>query len=315
MVPPVSDSPQSKSIQEIPSAIFGVIAAAVTPLSPDYKPDLAGLPQFLAFLARRGCHGALLLGTTGEGPSFSPQQRLDLIRAALEVRQDHPQFRLLAGTGTPSLAESIDLTAQAFAAGVDGVVVLPPYYFRSAGEQGLFEWFSRLIMEGVPAGQSLFAYHIPAVSGVPLSLDLLARLKETFPDRFAGIKDSSGDAAHAQALGARFGGEMIVLTGNDRLLSLALQNQAVGCITAAANLISPGLRRLWEAFQSGQSVAELQDEVSQQRAILERYPPLPALIKALLARQFGFPSWTVCPPLLSVPAEIVEQVSEQLQLA
>jgi 4-hydroxy-tetrahydrodipicolinate synthase len=88
------------------------------------------VPRLLDFLARRGCHGALLLGTTGEGPSFAPEERIAIFRAALEVQQTQPAFRLLAGTGTPSLEETIILTRAAFDLGMDGVVVLPPYYFR-----------------------------------------------------------------------------------------------------------------------------------------------------------------------------------------
>src|SRR5512143_3179954 len=94
--------------------LAGVYAAAVTPLKADFSPDVDAIPPFLSFLAGRGCHGALILGTTGEGPSFSPAERETIWRAAVKVRQQHPEFRLLAGTGTPSLTETIDLTRMAF---------------------------------------------------------------------------------------------------------------------------------------------------------------------------------------------------------
>jgi len=108
-----------------PQAFNGIFAAAITPLRSDFSPDLSVLPLYLDFLAQRGCHGALLLGTTGEGPSFSPEQRRDVFRAALKVRQEHPEFRLLAGTGTPSLDETSALTRSAFDLGIGtGSIVL-----------------------------------------------------------------------------------------------------------------------------------------------------------------------------------------------
>lgn len=282
------------------ATLSGVYAAAVTPLKPDFSPDLEAIPHLLGFLAGRGCHGALVLGTTGEGPSFSPAEREAIWRAARLVRQEHPEFRLLAGTGTPSLTETIDLTRLAFDLGFDAVVTLPPYYFRSAGEQGLFAWFRELMLKAVPRDGALLGYHFPGVAGIGFSLDLLARLKEAFPDSFEGIKDSSHDADFAQALGARFGDALTVLSGTDSDFTLALQNHASGCITAPANLISPALREIFDIFWDGRDPAETQARVSAKRHALEKFLPFPASLKALLHRLHGFPRWTVRPPLVGI---------------
>ena len=280
------------------SRISGVFAAALTPLMTDFSPDLDAVPRFLSFLAERGCHGALILGTTGEGPSFSPIQRETIYRAAMSIKESHPDFILLAGTGTPSLDETTALTRQAFDLGFDGVVVLPPYYYRNATEEGLFRWYARVLSVAVPEDGALLGYHIPAVSGVALSLDLLSRLKDTFPDRFYGIKDSSGDPGNARQLGERFRNDLIVLTGYDRLFSFALENGASGCITAPANLISPILRRIWDAYQAGESDQIAQQEATAIREKMDSFPPASSLLKALLAANYNFPRWPVAPPLL-----------------
>ena len=292
----------------------GVFAAALTPLNSNFSPDRTSLPEYLSFLARRGCHGALLLGTTGEGPSFSPEQRLEIYQAAIEVRQSHPDFLLFAGTGTPSLEETVLLTRKAFDLGLDGVVVLPPYYFRKASEAGLFTWFSEVLRQAVPKGGNLFGYHIPGVSGVPLSLDLISRLKDTYPERFVGLKDSSGDPEFARQLGAEFNGDLRIFTGTDQLFSLALQSGASGCITAPANLISPDLRRIWDSHQEGKPEEEVQVHVNRIRTTLEKFPPYPPLLKALLARYHGFPRWPVCPPLISLSEETEARVVAELDL-
>jgi 4-hydroxy-tetrahydrodipicolinate synthase len=300
--------------------LAGVYAAAVTPLRPDFSLDLDSLPGLLAFFARRGCHGALLLGTTGEGPSFSPRERLALFKAALAVRQKHPDFRLLAGTGTPSLDETAELTRAALELGFDGAVVLPPYYFRKVSDEGLFAWFSQVIQRAVPEGSYLLGYHFPGVSGVGLSLELLTRLKEAYPGRFAGLKDSSADPELASRLGKRFGGELAVLNGTDRLFSYALERNAAGCITALANLLSPDLRQVWDFHQNGspdpqaqQAADQAQRRLNQGREVVERYPPAAPLLKALLAHLHDFPRWAVRPPILPLPAGVEEQAAAEMK--
>jgi 4-hydroxy-tetrahydrodipicolinate synthase len=286
--------------------LYGVYAAAVTPLRSTLAPDTQGVISLMEFLHQRGCHGVLLMGTTGEGPSLSPSERRQLLKSAQTYRETNPDFRLLAGTGTPSLQETIDLTREAFRLGVDGVVVLPPYYFRKVDDDGLFAWFSYVIQKAVPDGRALFGYHFPGVSGVSLSLDLLARLKDAYPNRFAGLKDSSGDAEHARALVERFGSDLLVFTGSDRLLTHALQNHAAGCITALANLCSPLSRQIWDAFQKGQLLPEAQARLIEARHLVENYPPAAPLLKALLSRLHALPAWKVKPPLLPHDDKLME---------
>jgi 4-hydroxy-tetrahydrodipicolinate synthase len=291
-----------------------VYAASVTPLKPDFSPDLESLPALLAFFASRGCDGALLLGTTGEGPSFSARERQALFRAALEVRQAHPSFRLLAGTGTPSMEETIEITKQAFNLGFDGAVVLPPYYFRKVSDEGLFAWFSQIMGKAVPEGAYLLGYHFPKVSGVPLSIDLLARLKDEFPGRFAGLKDSSADSDYARQLGERFGGDFAVMSGTDSLFSQALSWGASGCITAPANLFSPDLKHIWDLHQQGKTDPRIEARIATARRFVDSYPPAPPLLKAMLARGHGFPRWPVRPPLLPLPAEVEEKAADELNI-
>jgi 4-hydroxy-tetrahydrodipicolinate synthase len=283
--------------------LSGVYAAAVTPLDSSLHPDPDGLLSLLGFLADRGCHGALLLGTTGEGPSLSLSERKTILLAGRRFSESHPDFRLLAGVGLPALEDTIDLTRFAFDLGYDAVVVLPPYYYRTAGDDGLFTWFGEVIKKAVPEGRGLLGYHIPGVSGVGLSTELLKRLKDAHPDRFIGLKDSSADSSTAQELGKTFGTDLLVLNGTDRLLSDALSAGASGCITALANLVSPELRAVWDAHLAGRKDPAAQARLDDARAISERFPPAPALIKDLLAEFHGFSRWPVKPPLLPLEPE------------
>jgi 4-hydroxy-tetrahydrodipicolinate synthase len=286
----------------------------VTPLKNDLTLDLDSVPVLLNFLASRGCHGAVLFGTTGEGPSFSPSEREALMRTAISYREGHPEFRLIAGVGTPSLSETIELTKLAFDLGFDAALSLPPYYFRKATDDGLFNWFRELITKAVPSDQYLLGYHFPNVAGIGFSIDLLARLKDTFPAQFAGIKDSSHDAELTRNLGEKFGYDLVVLNGTDSYVQLAMQNKAAGCITAPANIISPELREVWDLIQAGKDAFAAQARVTELREILDKYPPFPPTLKVLLHRLYSLPRWHVKPPLEDISDSLAEKIAGELAL-
>jgi 4-hydroxy-tetrahydrodipicolinate synthase len=288
--------------------LAGVYAAAVTPLKHDSTLDLDSVPALLDFFASRGCHGIVLFGTTGEGPSFSPSEREALMRLACEARDQMPGFRLIAGTGTPSLSETIDLTKLAFDLGYDAALLLPPYYFRKATDEGLFHWFSEVIQKAVPSDKYVLGYHFPSVAGIGFSMELLSRLKDAFPTQFAGLKDSSHDADLARNLGETFGYDLAVFTGTDSYLQLAMENKAAGCVTAPANILSPDLREIWDAMNEGKETTGAQKRIQKKRDVLDKYPPFPPTLKALLHRFHGFPRWSVKPPLVNIIPEMEEQL-------
>ena len=285
--------------------LSGVYAAAVTPMDGEYNPDVDAIHKLMEFYADNGCHGALILGTTGEGPGFNPTDRVEIMQAAAQIKQTRPEFRLFAGTGTASLMETIELNQAAFKMGYDAVVVLPPYYFRNASETGLLSWFTDVIRESVPEDKLLLGYHIPQVSGVRLTIELLQKIQEKFPNRFGGMKDSEGSLENTQAFANAFAGKLI-LVGNDRLLTPGLQAGASGCITALANLVSPWLRQIFDQFGEGETT-EIQAKVDAARDLLGQFSPFPPSIKFLMSEINGFPSWPVLPPL--VPLGEQDQLS------
>jgi 4-hydroxy-tetrahydrodipicolinate synthase len=292
--------------------LAGVYVAAVTPLKEDYSPDLEAIPRLLKFYAERDCHGALLLGTTGEGPSFSPEERKDIWGAATKIREEHPEFRLMAGTGSPSLEETAAYNKLAFELGFDAVVTLPPFYFRTASEDGLFTWFSQIINRSVPGDGWLLGYHFPKVSGVPLSASLLKRLRDAYPEQFGGLKDSSGELAHAKTMVDELE-DRLVLVGNDSLMTENLAYGGSGCITALANLVSPDLRQIWDTFALGEPDAEAQQRVDSARELLNPLTPFAASLKGLLPKLTSLPQWAVKPPLMPFAEEALEEAAQSFK--
>ncbi|MDP1544384.1 MAG: dihydrodipicolinate synthase family protein, partial [Anaerolineales bacterium] len=187
----------------------------------------------------------------------------------------------------------------------------PPYYFRKVSDDGLFQWFSELIEKAVPEGKHLLGYHIPPMTGIGFSLDLLERLKTKYPNQFAGIKDSSHDESFATAVGQRFGKELLVLNGTDSYFHHALKNHAQGAITAPANLISDNLRQVWDLHQEGKDPSDAQAIVMEQRHFLEQYAPIAPILKGLLHKIHGLPHWAVRPPLESASEKVIEEAAEK----
>jgi 4-hydroxy-tetrahydrodipicolinate synthase len=294
--------------------LSGVYAAAITPLKTDSSLALDDIQKYLEFLFRRGCHGALILGTTGEGPSFSAEERIKIFRAASEIRRVKPEFRLLAGTGTPSLEETITLTKGAFKLGFDGVVVLPPYYFHQANPEGILNWFQELINRAVPKDGVLLGYHFPVQAGLPIPIEVISKLTMDFPNQFAGFKDSTKESAYALQIGDRLDERLIALVGNEINLSESLHSGGSGCITGMANLHSPSLRRVWEDFHAGNNTQEIQGEINKKKRIIEQYQPYAPTLKVLLSELHGFPSWGVRLPLTPPPTDKIDRLLQEIQL-
>lgn len=296
---------------QTPHPLSGIYAAAVTPATKELKPDPDQIPGLMEFYADRGCHGALILGTTGEGPSFSLKERVEIMEAAASIKETRPDFRLLAGTGTPSLKETISLNQAAFSFGYEAVVVLPPYYFRGASEAGLLHWFSEVIAESVPGDKSLLGYHIPQVSGMPLTIELLQQLNTRFLSRFGGLKDSEGKLETTKSFTSAFP-DKLILVGNERILTKGLEAGASGAITAMANLLSPWLREIYDNF-GVKDTSMLQAKADAARKLLEQYSPFPPSVKFLMAEFADFPIWSVIPPLVSLTQDEKSSLKSQFK--
>ena len=290
----------------------GIIAASITPLLDDYSPDYDAIPHYLRFLEEQGCHGALILGTTGEGPSFSYLERLKIFEAASQIRQTNPDFILYAGTGTPSMQETIELNKRAFNFGFDGVVVLPPFYFRKPTENGLFAWYKEVIKKSIPSDGILLGYHIPPITGISLTTSLLKRLQDEFPQRFAGIKDSSGEETQISLFNSSFHNSLMYYVGNDRFLSKTIEIGGSGTITALNNVAGNLSRAIWENFNAHIPYHNIQAKLTHARRIIEDYTPYAPSIKAVLHQLFGFPLWHVRPPLNKLPTGKIDEVCERI---
>jgi 4-hydroxy-tetrahydrodipicolinate synthase len=287
--------------------ISGIIPAVATPFDTDGRVHTANLRQHIEGLADEGCAAALLMGTTGEGPSLGYYERDVVIATGLEAQG---RLKILAGTGTASLTDTIAITRRAFELGVDGVVVIPPFFFKKVSDAGLFDFYTRLLDQAVPDDGLLFLYHFPNMSAVPLSAELIEKLVAHDP-RVAGVKDSSGDLENTRMLSARFP-QLRIFSGNDRHVLPALQGGAAGAMTAGTNLLAPIAVQVYRLFQQKKEAAAVQDLLTAARITLEKYGSFPAVNKAALARRYHSMGWEVRPPLVPLTADLTTALLEEL---
>lgn len=291
--------------------IRGVYCASATPLNADLSPDLGALAAHARALIADGCDGIALLGTTGEANSFSVAERRTILEAAAQAVGPE---RLMPGTGVNALSETIELTRHALSLGVTRVVMLPPSYYKGVSDEGLFRAYAHVIEAiGDPRLQVLL-YHIPQVSGVPISHDLIARLVDEFPQTVVGIKDSAGKIENMQAMITRFPG-FSVLAGADPLLLPLMGMGGAGCITATSNLVADSLATVFRHHADpahAAAVQAAQARINAFRDLSNSYVQIPA-IKAMVAFRHGAALWArTRPPLVALAADELANLKDRL---
>jgi 4-hydroxy-tetrahydrodipicolinate synthase len=274
---------------------YGVISAMLTPFVSDVGPvDYEWLPAYLRFLEQSGLHGVLALGTTGEGPSMSVAERERVLDTIIAHRGG---LAVLAGTGCAALTETIALSRYAIDRGADAALVMPPFYIKSPSEAGILAYY-RALAEALPADARLMLYHIPQVTGVPITPTIIEGLLESHSGQFYGIKDSSGNWDHSLGLIKAYP-QLKIFTGSDRLISKALAHKAAGAITALSSAFPRLARAVYDAHYNGGDVAAAQARLTAVRDLVDPVNTPPAL-KAALAWTSDLPETSVRLPLVAM---------------
>ena len=280
----------------------------LTPIAPDGGVDHGRFVRHAQALLARGVDGVAPFGTTGEGVSFSVKERSDGV-AALLAGGISPQ-RVVAATGCAALTETIALTRESVQAGCAGCLVLPPYFFNAMSDDGLYAWYARVIEAVADPRLRVLLYHIPQFSGIPLSVDLVARLADAFPGVIAGVKDSGGDWSYTSALLDRVP-ELGILVGHEPHVPRLLREGGAGTICGVANVFPEMVRAL---FSPSVTPAD-EERIATFISILFEYPFLSAF-KAIVAAQTADPGWRALrPPWIELPETAQQRLLGALERA
>ncbi|MBR0823478.1 dihydrodipicolinate synthase family protein [Bradyrhizobium liaoningense] len=285
----------------------GVYAAAITPIGADGEPDLKGLVSYCRGLIAAGCDGVAPLGTTGEAAAlpFQFRQRVPDALAASGIAPD----AVILGAGSPSLGDAVAIGKASLAAGYSNLLVLPPYYTKEPSDEGLYDYYSRIIDALGDNRLHLYLYHIPQVTMVPISHALVARLRDKFGGIIAGIKDSSGNFDSAKSyVGAE---DFDVFPSTESVLSEGLAAGCAGVISGSTNISAALARDVLRA--SGAERAALQAKLTDFRQTIQKFPLIPA-VKQVHAWRTGDPGWLrMLPPLRGLSAEQTAQLRREME--
>ncbi len=237
---------------------FGLSVALATPFGEDWLIDLPRLVAHGRQSLADGCNSLTVFGTTGEGASLGLNERQRALGALVGAGVD-PATQLVVGIAAASVEDAIAQGRAGLMLGCPSFLLAPPFYFKSPADEGLFDWFAAVLTGLGPKASNVILYHIPQVTSVGLSVELIDRLKKAFPRQVAGVKDSSGDWANSQAL-LKHHADLHILIGDERLLAKAMNLGASGTICGLAN-IAPDLMQAPVAGIEEPRIAEIIEQL------------------------------------------------------
>jgi 4-hydroxy-tetrahydrodipicolinate synthase len=271
------------------SPIRGLWCATLTPLSPEGSIDHARMAAHVRALFAQGVDGAAPFGTTGEGPSFSVAERKAGLDALLA--SGIPAAQLIPGTGCAAFADAVALTRHAVQSGCSRCLVLPPFFFKELADEAVYGYFAALIDAVADSRLSLYLYHIPQFSGVPIRAGVVAQLAADFPRVVAGVKDSGGDFAHTKALLAAVP-QLAILVGHEPHLPELMRAGGAGTICGIANVFPRLVAPLLKPNVTSADAERIASFID----VIFRFPFLSAF-KAIRAAQTNDAAWrTLRPP-------------------
>jgi 4-hydroxy-tetrahydrodipicolinate synthase len=209
----------------------GSITALITPFK-DGKVDARAYKKLVEWQIDQGTHGLVPCGTTGESPTLSHDEHKQVVELCIESAAG--RVPVIAGTGSNSTAEAVELTRHAKTAGADGVLVVTPYYNKPT-QEGLYLHFKAV---NDCADLPILIYNIPGRSVVDMTVDTMARLFKL--KNIVGVKDATANLARVSQQRAALGNDFVQLSGEDATALGFMAHGGQGCISVTAN-IAPSL--------------------------------------------------------------------------
>jgi 4-hydroxy-tetrahydrodipicolinate synthase len=294
--------------------IRGALAPVVTPFNADLSPDRQRFIAHCKWLLSQHC-GLAVFGTNSEANSLSMEERATLLDELVAAGVD--PSRMVPGTGCCSIMETINLTAQAVEHGCAGVLMLPPFYYKDVGEEGLYRYFSEVVQRVGNSRLRIYLYHIPPVAMVGITTGLVERLLAAYPNAIAGMKDSSGDWNNTRTfLDAFAKSGFDVFVGSESFLLAGMRNGGVGTISATANVNPATIHKLYKQWNTADDADQQQSKLNAVRGVFgsRKFPSMIAALKQAIAIYADDPAWAkVRPPLVELTPEQAKILGGELQ--
>ena len=289
----------------------GIWPALLTPLTDKLDIDIPAFAAHCKSLLAAGCTGLTPFGTTGEGPSFSVAERIAAVDGLIAA--GIPPGRLLVSTSCAALPDTIALTRHATQAGCFGVLLLPPFFLKGVPDQGIIDAYAQVIDQVADARLRVVLYHIPQISGVPLSHHVIETLMKRFPTTIIGIKDSGCQREWSLGLAKAFMPPLQVWVGNEPDLQVMAGQGTLGAVSGVANIAPRLVHRLVTSATAPQAATDLA-RTQELLKILVGYGLTPAF-KGIMASMTGNPGWRrVRAPLVALTDTEYAKLNAQIKV-
>jgi 4-hydroxy-tetrahydrodipicolinate synthase len=223
---------------------FGmVITAMVSPFKPDGSMDYKRAADLANYLAENGSDGVVVHGTTGESPTLTHEEEYELYRVVKKTVGG--KIKVIAGTGSNSTATSIKSTKEAEKIGVDGIMIVVPYYNKPS-QEGMYQHFRAVAQS---TGLPIIIYNIQGRTGVNMTTDTVARLAEI--KNIAGIKEASGIMDQVSEIRRKTPKEFLIYSGDDDKTIEIMKRGGCGVISVASHIAGKEIKKMCEAYRSG----------------------------------------------------------------
>jgi len=280
--------------------IKGVFSAALTPINKDYSINSPLFLYHCEMLLTQGIDGLAVFGTTGEANAFNVDEKINALEYLINSKVD--PNKLMPGTGQCSVNDTVRFTKKCAELEVRAVLVLPAFFYKGVSDEGVIEYYRRVIEEVGDNNLHYILYNIPQISGVNINLYIIEKLIKFYPNNVVGMKDSSGNLDNMLKVIKCFN-EFCVFSGSDSFALKVCKRGGAGAITATSNISAKLLtyivnnhkeESLIENFKAIQS---LQEKI---RETLFTHEPISAL-KALMSVKDNNDNWNrINPPLQKI---------------
>ena len=280
--------------------INGIYSAALTPINDDLSINKNLYLEHCQYLMKQGHDGLAIFGTTGEANSFSIKEKCDTIDFLLSNNLD--SNLLIPGTGSSSIEDAIQLTKFAEKNKSRAVLLLPPFYYKNVSDEGIINYFRKIIETVGSSDFHYLLYNIPQTTSVVLNFNIIETLLKLYPNNIVGIKDSSGNI-DSMLKTVKYFQDLALFCGHDSLALKIYKRGGAGAITAGTNIAG---RLLSFIINNINKEKEIEDFNSYQ-ALLEQIRETITLEEPISVMKAYFsiinknPDWNkVMPPLKSL---------------
>lgn len=225
---------------------FGrLLTAMITPFASDGSVDYAAAAKFTGYLLEHGSDALVVTGSTGEAATMSAEEKIKLYKTVIEASKG--KVPVIAGTGTNSTQSTIEATKAAEEAGVDGFLVVGPYYNKPT-QEGYYRHFAAVAQA---VSKPVIVYNVPGRTGSNIAPATVARLAADF-DNIVAIKEAAGNVAQVAELYSVLPEDFTIYSGDDGLILPFMSVGATGLVSVLSNVDGALLQEIMQAYEDGE---------------------------------------------------------------